>query len=441
MKKKNVTGIVATVVTVTMLLGLCGCAKTSNPSEKTTDNSGKKQETQTTVEETSSGADNGEIVKNAYLEFLNGERKLVLASSYQEDDGDGNYDGLLYGEYSYPDLKAAIEIFEDTDSDTQYAYVDVNRDGVEELLLHFVAIKDCFLDWVGVIRYNNGQLELSYSYDYGYRSYATLYDNGILNISGSMGAGAQCSRYWQFSEKCDAEHLSDCSYYWGFFTSQIAYDLVKEPMELVELHEDSMLEITEFVPDSSRNEGVYIAVNEYNSDEKVRQSEEALVEQLVSLGAKLVTMEEMEKLSAVETGNEVQWMDWEEKCTIVKAINDNRFYTDTTDLVYSNVCDKGDYSSTIVISTNKKITDVRLMSIQMVNVNQEGQLAVSGTVVDTLTELNPQTYWMVTLEFIGDTPNYGFAYMDENGNQIFKAIGMSGYDGSIFLEDAVLIQE
>lgn len=441
MKKNNGTGIVATVITVTMLLGLCGCTKTSNPTVKPTDHSGKNQETETTVEESSSEADNGKIVKNAYLEFLNGERKLVLASGYQEDDGDGNFDGLLYGEYSYPDLKAAIEIFEDTDSDTQYAYVDVNQDGVEELLLHFVALKDCFLDWVGVIRYDNGQLELSYSYDYGYRSFATIYDNGILNISGSMGAGAQCSTYWKFNEKCDAEHLSDCANYWGSFSTQIAYNLVDEPMEMFDLHEDSMLEITEFVPDSSRNEGVYIAVHEYSSDEKIRQSEEALVEQLVLLGAKLVTIEEMEKISAVETGNEVQWLDWDEKCTIVKAVDDNYFYTDTTDLVYSNVCDKGDYTSTIVISTNKKITDVRLMAIQMINVNQDGMIAVSGTVVDTLTELNPKTYWKVTLEFVGDTPNYGFSYMDENGNQVFKTIGMSGYDGSILLEDAVLIQE
>ena len=80
MKKNTVTGIVVAMITVTMLLGLMGCAKTSNPSGKPIDHSGKNQETETTEEENSSEADNGEIVKNAYLEFLNGERKLVLAS-------------------------------------------------------------------------------------------------------------------------------------------------------------------------------------------------------------------------------------------------------------------------------------------------------------------------------------------------------------------------
>lgn len=42
------------------------------------------------------------------------------------------------------------------------------------------------------------------------------------------------------------------------------------------------------------------------------------------------------------------------------------------------------------------------------------------------------------MTFWGDMPQVGIAYDDPNGVHCFKAISMSGYDGSIVLEDALL---
>ena len=97
-----------------------------------------------------------------------------------------------------------------------------------------------------------------------------------------------------------------------------------------------------------------------------------------------------------------------------------------------------DYALDVVVSSNKKVTDVHVLSLTYVDRDENGQIVYSGTDMDVFEELIPGTPLRITMEFVGDMPNVGISYVDEKGERKLKAIGMSGRDGSIYLEEAKL---
>ncbi|MGN0400963.1 MAG: hypothetical protein ACI4HQ_01725 [Acetatifactor sp.] len=382
--------------------------------------------------------------RDAYMEFLNGTRSLVTAPGFGEDDGEYNYDGVYYGEYTYPELKVAIEKYEGYDTLTKYAFTDFGKDGTEELVVRFETSGHSFLNWVGIIHYDGEGLELVYSYEDGYRTVSALYESGYLAIGGSWGAGANGMDYMKFNEKGEASILFSCNHFYSSFATQIAYDLTDDD-NVIEiygeynslLNEDSTVEVTEYIPVERDGKGVKISVSNYSRDSEIRAIEERMINELVSMGAELISEEEMEKLCSAEEiqGTEVQWIDWEEKCTIVKATKKDYFYGEPKAYLYS-VCSDGEYSMEVVVSTNKRITDVHVLSLMAEDIDEDNRMVYSGTDVDIFEELTPDTSLVITLEFMGDMPNYGISYVDEKGDRQLKTIQLSGYDGSIFLEDA-----
>ena len=250
--------------------------------------------------------------------------------------------------------------------------------------------------------------------------------------------------YIGFDENYKENRLSTCNFFYGSFATQIAYDLKEDYSNLPNMEDygslmngDSEMEVTEYYTIGKEGKEVKISVSGYSSDPEVRADEEKLINDLISLGAELVSQEEMEKLCNVETGSEVTWIDWEEKCTILKAVSEDFYYGQPETYLYS-VCSDSDYALDVVVSSNKKVTDVHVLSLTYVDMDENGQIVYSGTDMDVFEELIPGTPLRITMEFVGDMPNVGISYVDEKGERKLKAIGMSGRDGSIYLEEAKL---
>lgn len=248
-----------------------------------------------------------------YREFMNGTGSLMTAERFREDDSEYNDDGLLYGEYTCGELKENIEKLEYTTSEIKYALVDLNSDGEKELALQFASTEDGGENWVGIIRCKEGKLELTYSYEYGYRTEATLYENGLLAIGGSWGAGAHGMDYYRFDENCEADRLFSNNAYIGSFATQIAYDLQTDQSEVLDptgdsdLLVESRLEVSEYIPAEKNGKGVKLSASGYSEDAGVKAAEEKMLQDLVAQGAELISGDEMDQLCSIETGTEVTW--------------------------------------------------------------------------------------------------------------------------------------
>lgn len=221
-------------------------------------------------------------------------------------------------EYSEADssksLNEDIEKIINCDMTPKYAIADINQDGVEELIIRFNAKEELYTNWVGIVTYNEGKLELVYSYGDGYRTWSTLYDSGILAVSGSWGAGAHGVNYSKFDKDFNEILLFACNEYIGSFAAQIAYDLtdtetVAKYMNDCDnaLYENSVLEVTEYV--SLEDKKVKISVSGYSEDTALKAAEEKMVNGLVDMGAELISDDDMRKLCDIEAGNEVTWND------------------------------------------------------------------------------------------------------------------------------------
>lgn len=275
--------------------------------ESKTEETDKPQETEKENTATETGAE------KQYREFMDGTGYLMTAERFREDDSEYNGDGLLYGEYTCAELKENIEKLEYTTSEIKYAIVDLNGDGEKELALQFASTEDSGENWVGIIWCKEGKLELTYSYEYGYRTEATLYENGLLAIGGSWGAGAYGMDYYRFDENCGADHLFSSNSYIGSFATQIAYDLQTDPSEVLDptgdsdLLVESRLEVSEYIPTEKNGEGVKLSASGYSEDAGVKAAEEKMMQDLAAQGAELISGDEMDQLCSIETGTEVTW--------------------------------------------------------------------------------------------------------------------------------------
>ena len=323
MKKKTISTVCA-LICLTVLVIACarniyhmrqnnvadtetGAQTDTTNEESKTEETDKPQETE--KENTAVETD----AEKQYHEFMNGTGSLMTAERFREDDSEYNSDGLLYGEYTCAELKENIEKLEYTTSEIKYAIVDLNGDGEKELALQFASTEDSGENWVGIIRRKEGKLELTYSYEYGYRTEATLYENGLLAIGGSWGAGAYGMDYYRFDENCEADRLFSDNLYIGSFATQIAYDLQTDQSEVLDpagdsdLLTESRLEVSEYIPAEKNGKGVKLYASGYSEDAGVKAAEEKMLQDLAAQGAELISGDEMDRLCSIETGTEVRW--------------------------------------------------------------------------------------------------------------------------------------
>ncbi len=90
-------------------------------------------------------------------------------------------------------------------------------------------------------------------------------------------------------------------------------------------------------------------------------------------------------------------------------------------------------TSTIIYQALEKVTDVRVLSLFMTGVDDNGQIKFDINELYKLDSLRPGEALAVVLTFIGDMPNNGIAVTDKFGNERFFSVGLSGMDGSVQL--------
>ncbi|MGM9550553.1 MAG: hypothetical protein ACI3V5_12020 [Faecousia sp.] len=103
----------------------------------------------------------------------------------------------------------------------------------------------------------------------------------------------------------------------------------------------------------------------------------------------------------------------------------------------------GPDSCCILFTTDSRVTDFTLLDLSVEDFTESGAVIFSATPVafdeerDSLPSvMTPDTPVAVQLIFPGDLPAYGISYVDAGGDLRRFAIEVSGYDGSVLLEEA-----
>jgi len=96
------------------------------------------------------------------------------------------------------------------------------------------------------------------------------------------------------------------------------------------------------------------------------------------------------------------------------------------------------YVSQILIQTNKDLQNFQVLQLNYEGIGEGGILQMSAKTVYTQSTLSKDKPFLLTMTFYGDMPSYGISYDD--GEVQFKAISMSGNDGSIFLENFIPVE-
>ena len=107
----------------------------------------------------------------------------------------------------------------------------------------------------------------------------------------------------------------------------------------------------------------------------------------------------------------------------------------------------GPDSCCILFTTDSRVTDFTLLDLFAEDFTETGAVIFSATPVELDEErdslpsvMTPDTPVAVQLIFPGDLPAYGISYVDAGGNLRRFAIEVSGYDGSVLLEEAAPLE-
>lgn len=396
----------------------------------------ESQESQN-IQESQDSKENIEVdLHDLYIDFLSGKVLVDTSALFENETDSYKTERIQCKKYSYPELVMLAEDFTmSTTGITRYTFADLTRDGQDELIVRFDATDNSFMNWIGIICYENGNLELTDYYMDGYRTYSELKSDGYLMTGGSFGAGAYGDTYSKFDEKGQAQSLYSVNHYWSSFATSIAYDLsgtLPDFPDIYTMDEASELEVTEYIPHNG--DSIKIVVHQYSSDEKIREIEENFIGQLVEMGAEVITAEELDRLcnQDVSSAEEVIWYDWEEKCTLVRSKNLDWVYPEPTEYQFIAL-DDDEYSMKILITVNKEIHDVKILNLFAEGYEDEKIVykAYEATHFDKVTKQLPL---VIQITLVGDLANYGLSYTDENEERHNMSINMSNFDSSIYLE-------
>ena len=99
------------------------------------------------------------------------------------------------------------------------------------------------------------------------------------------------------------------------------------------------------------------------------------------------------------------------------------------------VADSSEYDTMVAFVATSRVTDFKVLSLEFVDYTEDGKIKFDSKELYSQEELGKDTPLIVTMTFVGDIPNYGISYVDENGQTKKYSIDLSGYDGSLFLSE------
>lgn len=99
------------------------------------------------------------------------------------------------------------------------------------------------------------------------------------------------------------------------------------------------------------------------------------------------------------------------------------------------IVDDSEYSTKILFTAEGEVTDFRLLSLLVTDVDDNGRMTFDTDTLYELDTLEENKPLEVTLSFYGDTPAYGISYKDAGGNTKNFTVTLSGEDGSVILTE------
>ena len=99
------------------------------------------------------------------------------------------------------------------------------------------------------------------------------------------------------------------------------------------------------------------------------------------------------------------------------------------------IVDDSEYSTKILFTAEGEVTDFRLLSLFVNDVDDNGKMTFDTESLYELPTLEEDKPLEVTLTFYGDLPSYGISYKDAGGNTKNFTVTLSGEDGSVTLTE------
>ncbi|MDO5155088.1 MAG: hypothetical protein Q4D51_03895 [Eubacteriales bacterium] len=391
-KKMRMMGLIAVYVAA-----LCGCNKKieSDVTEVTTQivteeaSEEKTEETQITTEQEETNVPVEEKDYNAiYKRVLDQYYALILSNPEDFD--------CEVGELGVVEAVMGKDINEALGS-VGYAIEDISGDGVPELLVGEIekmdgdmgygslidAIYTCVEDAPVLVADGHSRSQF-FAMDTG--SFYYLGSNGAMyTLFGQSdiipdGTALKCKDFYFTYEKDDT--FTEIGYYYN----QIG------------------------ISDKEQSEELNISEAEF------WKLEEDLESQIKQIAMTPFSMYADSEENVQATGVSVQWAR-----DIMDTISEYDEFVD------------GDAQTKIVISTDKTVTEVKVLALQFEDADEEGNISFAKTQLYEQKQLTKERPLVIGVTFVGDIPNYGISYVDESGNTQTFAIQESGMDGSLML--------
>lgn len=93
------------------------------------------------------------------------------------------------------------------------------------------------------------------------------------------------------------------------------------------------------------------------------------------------------------------------------------------------------YQVNLVFTTDVEVTEFKFLSLSFVDVDENGGMKFDVEELYTAAQLTPERPLVIRMTFVGDIPDRGISYRDTDGNIKYYALGMSGENGSLLLEE------
>lgn len=215
--KKTLTVVLCIILAMSVF---AACGKKSEETKETVvvnDEQQESSETETSTEDNSAEAEaptpvpaDEALVKasnEAYEKFLGGSELLHFDNLIRHPDPYGGekeenlYDGPALNledfKNAYCDMLEGEWPGDYEPKEILYSYIDCGDDGIPELALKFAGgiLYDSEYEDFFIIKYIDGELQLCYAVNAGYRSYAWVNKYGLVCYGGSNSAFSSCDQY------------------------------------------------------------------------------------------------------------------------------------------------------------------------------------------------------------------------------------------------------
>lgn len=97
--------------------------------------------------------------------------------------------------------------------------------------------------------------------------------------------------------------------------------------------------------------------------------------------------------------------------------------------------DADDTQTLVMFTTEKTVSDFTVLSLAFESIDDDGNITYDIAQSYSFDEFRQDTPIEVGMIFAGSIPTNGISYTDENGSTRRFSINISGYDGSLFLQE------